>query len=259
MLWLFAVQDYFDPSWVTIERILDVSEEAVNEDEEDIIEKYGIILDPKHPNFEEGTGRQFYVKWVNKPYSENSYEFERDLILNDVEYLEHLASYELRKQKPTREDMKAREEIGKAEMKRLYKIFSEKVKITADERESLIKQYRTKLEEKVFKNGGQLRDYQAEGVAWLMSNHINSRSSILADEMGLGWANPLYLNVLSVPAIVYWCISIMFSSINQQNYTDGQLREYCRNSAGNTRSFPSHCTSVDTAPLVQGIYWLDRS
>jgi SNF2 family DNA or RNA helicase len=163
-----------------------VSEENVNEDEEDVIKKYGIILDPKHPKFEEGTGRQFYVKWVNKPYSENSYEFERDLILNDVEYLEDLSSYELRKQKPTREDMKVREEIGKAEMKRLYKIFSERVKISADEREGLIKQYRTNLEEKVFKNGGQLRDYQAEGVAWLMSNHINNRSSILADEMGLG-------------------------------------------------------------------------
>eukprot|EP00804_Cyclotella_cryptica_P025678 CCRYP_002891-RD/>CCRYP_002891-RD protein AED:0.05 eAED:0.05 QI:284/1/1/1/1/1/17/975/2223 len=178
--------DYFDPSWVTIERILDVSEENVKEDEEDVIKKFGIILDPKHPKFEEGTGRQFYVKWVNKPYSENTFEFERDLILNDVEYLDHLAAYELRKQKPTREDIKVQEEIGKTEMKRLYRIFGEKVKITAEERDGLIKQYRTNLEEKVFKNGGQLRDYQAEGVAWLMSNHINRRSSILADEMGLG-------------------------------------------------------------------------
>jgi SNF2 family DNA or RNA helicase len=32
--------------------------------------------------------------------------------------------------------------------------------------------------------GGKLRDYQAEGVSWLISNYINKRSSILADEMG---------------------------------------------------------------------------
>lgn len=35
-----------------------------------------------------------------------------------------------------------------------------------------------------YPNGGKLRDYQAEGVAWLMSNYVNKRSSILADEMG---------------------------------------------------------------------------
>lgn len=171
-----------------MERILDciVDEENVNEEEKDPIKRYDIILDPKHSDFEEGTGRQFLVKWVNKNYSETSYEFERDLILNDVEYLDQLSAYELRKVKPTREDMKARDDIGKAEMKRLCKVFSEKVKTTEEERENLIKAYQLDLEEKVFKNGGQLRDYQAEGVSWLMSNHINKRSSILADEMGLG-------------------------------------------------------------------------
>jgi SNF2 family DNA or RNA helicase len=150
-----------------------------------LIKKYGIILDTKDPNFEEGTGRQFYIKWVNKSYSESCFEFERDLILNDVDYLDHLASYELRMKKPTRDDMKNYEEVGKAEMKRLCKIFSEKVK-TNEDRDSLIKEYQLSLENKVFKNGGQLRDYQAEGVSWLMANHINKRSSILADEMGLG-------------------------------------------------------------------------
>lgn len=181
-------QDYFDPSWTTVERILEceTDEDNVNEDEEDPIKRYNIILDPKHPDFDSGTGRQFHVKWVNKNYSETDFEFERDLILNDVEYLEELAAFELRKQKPTREEMKARADIGNAEMKRLCKVFSEKVKATEEERETLIQKYQKDLEEKVFKNGGQLRDYQAEGVSWLMSNHINKRSSILADEMGLG-------------------------------------------------------------------------
>jgi SNF2 family DNA or RNA helicase len=181
-------QDYFDPSWITIERILncDTDEENVNEKEKDPIKRYNIILDPKHPDFEEGTGRQLHVKWVNKNYSETSWEFERDLILNEVEYLEQLEAFEMRKEKPTREEMKSREDVSKAEMKRLCKVFSEKVKTTEEEREKLIKKYQKDLEENQFKNGGQLRDYQAEGVSWLMSNHINKRSSILADEMGLG-------------------------------------------------------------------------
>ena len=50
---------------------------------------------------------------------------------------------------------------------------------------------------KVWKNGGQLRDYQAEGIAWLYKHSLqgqpeakndwrNSRGAMLADEMGLG-------------------------------------------------------------------------
>ena len=180
-------KDYFDPSWVTVERILECNDDTpTNEQESDPVKRYGIILDPQHPQFEEATGRQFLVKWVNKNYSETSYEFERDLILNEVEYTEHLAAYEMRKNKPTRTEMKACEDIGKAEMKRLLKVFSDKVKASEEERESLIKSYQLDLEEKEFKCGGKLRDYQAEGVTWLMSNHINQRSSILADEMGLG-------------------------------------------------------------------------
>ncbi|CAN0433664.1 unnamed protein product, partial [Discosporangium mesarthrocarpum] len=37
-----------------------------------------------------------------------------------------------------------------------------------------------------FKNGGQLRDYQMEGVSWMLYNWTQGRGSILADEMGLG-------------------------------------------------------------------------
>ena len=50
---------------------------------------------------------------------------------------------------------------------------------------------------KIWKNGGSLRDYQAEGIAWLYTASIpevpesrdgwdNSRGAMLADEMGLG-------------------------------------------------------------------------
>ena len=34
--------------------------------------------------------------------------------------------------------------------------------------------------------GGELRDYQLEGLNWLASLYVNGASGILADEMGLG-------------------------------------------------------------------------
>lgn len=37
-----------------------------------------------------------------------------------------------------------------------------------------------------FLNNNQLRDYQLEGVNWLLFNWYNRRNCILADEMGLG-------------------------------------------------------------------------
>ena len=181
------IQDYFDPSWTTIERILDIVDDEFDEvDSDDPIEKYNIILDVNHPDFEKGTGRQFQVKWVNKPYSEGDFEFERDLILNDVEYLDELAAYERRSNKPSKSDMKKLERNAEKEMRVLYKTFGEDYKTSAEKKEEGVQKYQKELEDHVFKNGGQLRDYQAEGVSWLIANHVNKRSSILADEMGLG-------------------------------------------------------------------------
>ena len=123
---------------------------------------------------------------MNKNYSETSYEFERDLILNEVEYKEHLAAYNKRKAKPTKDDMKRQASEADKQSRKLYKIFGDKISRAEEEKEALVKSYQKELEDRVFQNGGQLRDYQAEGVSWLMANHLNKRSSILADEMGLG-------------------------------------------------------------------------
>jgi SNF2 family DNA or RNA helicase len=49
--------------------------------------------------------------------------------------------------------------------------------------------YQKQLADVIYPNGGQLRDYQAEGVSWMMANYLNGRSSLLADEMGLGYVN----------------------------------------------------------------------
>ena len=73
-------------------------------------------------------------------------------------------------------------EHGEAELRRLYKeVFGE----NSDAKlESRVDDYQNALAEHTFPNGGRLRDYQAEGVSWLMANYVNKRSSILADEMG---------------------------------------------------------------------------
>jgi SNF2 family DNA or RNA helicase len=50
------------------------------------------------------------------------------------------------------------------------------------------KKWKQKLHKvsKEYKNGGKLRDYQVEGLNWLLKCWYSKRSSILADEMGLG-------------------------------------------------------------------------
>ena len=67
--------------------------------------------------------------------------------------------------------------------RRLYKIFGEKG--VKGSQEDKIAEYQKKIEAHVFANGGQVRDYQAEGISWMISNFINNRSSILADEVSL--------------------------------------------------------------------------
>jgi len=97
--------DYFDPAYVQIDRIVEahlpegMSESKKRRADVDPIEEYGIVLDRNDPNFEAGTGRQLLIKWKNTPYSSLSYEFERDLILNEIEYLGDLKALEDRNKK----------------------------------------------------------------------------------------------------------------------------------------------------------------
>jgi len=175
--------DYFDPAYVQIERILEVH---LPDNVPKKSKNYGIVMDKADPKFESGTGRQFLIKWSNTPYSDATYEFERDLILNEVDYQEYVDAFFERSKKPLLSKVKKNDTAGDLEERRLYKIFGDKIHIDEELREPKVKEYQMSLANTIFPNGGQLRDYQAEGVAWLMSNHVNHRSSILADEMGLG-------------------------------------------------------------------------
>lgn len=87
--------DYFDPSYVQVERILEVGlpENGTIED------NFGMIMDKSNPGYDAGTGRQFLVKWGSTPYSDCTYEFERDLIINEVDYEDQVAEFYKRSRK----------------------------------------------------------------------------------------------------------------------------------------------------------------
>ena len=186
--------DYFDPAFTQVERILEVQQpEGWSENDpprkDGNTYDYGMILDRVDPLFDERTGRQFLVKWGNLPYTECTYEFERDLVLNDIEYAQQLNEFLRRSKKPTKSECRAYFKMGDDEIKRLYPIFGDKTlakdkQLSKEEKEAAVDRYKTELQEQIFKNGGQLRDYQAEGVAWMVANYLNNRSCILCDEMG---------------------------------------------------------------------------
>jgi SNF2 family DNA or RNA helicase len=147
---------------------------------------FGIVLDKKSKDYEDGTGRQFMIKWECMNFLESSWEFERDLILAEVEYKDKLKDYYIKTKKPNKTQIKKTTKNAEEAMRRAYKLFGDKTDMKEEEREKEVQEYQKQLADVVFLNGGQLRDYQAEGVAWFLSNYVNNRSCILADEMGLG-------------------------------------------------------------------------
>ncbi|GAX26228.1 chromodomain-helicase-DNA-binding protein 7 [Fistulifera solaris] len=184
--------DYFDPAFTEIDRILGVSPPDKFEHELMTLEKedeydansFGMVFDKSDPSFENGTGRQFLIKWKNMPYTDATYEFERDLILCEVEYKDHVKAFLRRSHKPSRKEMELVLREGQLERRRLENdVFGIE---DEEERAAEIEKYQKELQSVVYKNGGQLRDYQAEGIAWMLVNYLDHRCSILADEMGLG-------------------------------------------------------------------------
>lgn len=110
------------------------------------------------------------VKWENLPYSDNSFEDVNDLFRCGIEYEAPLRQYYQREQSfqdPIPGPIKG----GRSSA------FSVEMMNSSDAPDTL--------------RGGTdksmtLRDYQWEGVRWLLFNWTQKRSSILADEMGLG-------------------------------------------------------------------------
>jgi hypothetical protein len=189
--------DYFDPGFVEIDRILEIvpptnfkGKLPKSWDEELMVDPqrdFGVVKDKSDVSkFEGGTGRQLLIKFTSLSYSECSYEFERDLLLLDVDFQEKVKEFYDRTSRPTMSHLNAAKKIADDAMRRGYKLLGDKSDIAPDDKRAQVAEYQKNLCDYVFRNGGQLRDYQAEGVTWFMSNYVNNRSCIMADEMGLG-------------------------------------------------------------------------
>jgi hypothetical protein len=117
---------YFDPRFIQVERILDVSFEddfpKTAKDEDSVgSTDFGIIIDKNDPRYEDGVGRQVLVKWGgNTPYSDCTYEYERDLVLQSIEYKEQIKSFWNRRSKPSKTAMAALLKTGDEERRRTF-------------------------------------------------------------------------------------------------------------------------------------------
>uniref|UniRef100_A0A674MVS8 Chromodomain helicase DNA binding protein 9 n=1 Tax=Takifugu rubripes TaxID=31033 RepID=A0A674MVS8_TAKRU len=95
----------------------------------------------------------YLVKWCSLPYEDSTWELKDDVDLNKIEEFEQLQAV-------------------KPDSRRMERPATNLWKKMEHSRE--------------YRNGNTLRDYQLEGVNWLLFNWYNRRNCILADEMGLG-------------------------------------------------------------------------
>ncbi|KAJ8387669.1 hypothetical protein AAFF_G00152190 [Aldrovandia affinis] len=122
----------FNPDYVEVDRILDVSE-STDENGEPV--------------------SHYLVKWCSLPYEDSTWELKADVDQGKIQEFQHLA---LREPDLERMERPPADDWQKSRSSREYK------------------------------NDNELREYQLEGVNWLLFNWYNTRNCILADEMGLG-------------------------------------------------------------------------
>ncbi|XP_051944693.1 chromodomain-helicase-DNA-binding protein 8 isoform X1 [Hippocampus zosterae] len=126
-------EELFNPDYVEVDRILDVSHSTDKDNGEPVI--------------------YYLVKWCSLPYEDATWELNEDVDEGKVEEFNKIQTRQPRLKKTTRPQAGS------------WK----------------------KLEEtREYKNGNTLREYQLEGVNWLLFNWYNRQNCILADEMGLG-------------------------------------------------------------------------
>ncbi|KAI1901420.1 hypothetical protein AGOR_G00034260 [Albula goreensis] len=122
----------FNPDYVEVDRILEVSE-STDENGEPVT--------------------HYLVKWCSLPYEDSTWELKADVDQGKIQEFERLAARE-------------------PELERVARPPADDWQESKCSRE--------------YKNGNSLREYQLEGVNWLLFNWYNTRNCILADEMGLG-------------------------------------------------------------------------
>ena len=108
------------------------------------------------------------------------------------------------------------------ELRKLYSVFKERSNRDEEDLNNAVREYQEELQKLEFKNGGQLRDYQAEGVAWMLSNYVNDRSSILAD----GTSEPVGLRA-EVTCTSHICSVILFRFWTEMGLGKFFSTEFC--------------------------------
>ncbi|XP_051990554.1 chromodomain-helicase-DNA-binding protein 8-like isoform X2 [Xyrauchen texanus] len=113
------------------------------------------ILDESHSvDKDNGEPVLYYlVKWCSLPYEDATWELKEDVDEAKVEEFRKIESRQPRLKRTPRPPASAWKKLD---------------------------------ESREYKNGNQLREYQLEGVNWLLFNWYNRQNCILADEMGLG-------------------------------------------------------------------------
>ncbi|XP_051785343.1 chromodomain-helicase-DNA-binding protein 7 isoform X2 [Erpetoichthys calabaricus] len=111
------------------------------------------ILDVSHSTENGEPVTHYLVKWCSLPYEDSTWELRQDIEPGKIEEFEKLLGRE-------------------PEMNRVERPPSSDWQKSESSRE--------------YKNGNALREYQLEGLNWLLFNWYNARNCILADEMGLG-------------------------------------------------------------------------
>ncbi|ROL55185.1 Chromodomain-helicase-DNA-binding protein 8 [Anabarilius grahami] len=113
------------------------------------------ILDESHSvDKDNGEPVVYYlVKWCSLPYEDATWELKEDVDEGKVEEFRKIESRQPRLKRTPRPAASAWKKLD---------------------------------ESREYKNGNQLREYQLEGVNWLLFNWYNRQNCILADEMGLG-------------------------------------------------------------------------
>uniref|UniRef100_A0A8C4I647 Chromodomain helicase DNA binding protein 8 n=1 Tax=Dicentrarchus labrax TaxID=13489 RepID=A0A8C4I647_DICLA len=126
-------EEPFNPDYVEVDRILDVSHSVDKDNGEPVI--------------------YYLVKWCSLPYEDATWELKEDVDEGKVEEFAKIQNRQPRLKRAARPSASSWKKLE---------------------------------ESREYKNGNTLREYQLEGVNWLLFNWYNRQNCILADEMGLG-------------------------------------------------------------------------
>ncbi|KAM4605422.1 chromodomain-helicase-DNA-binding protein 8 isoform 2-T4 [Polymixia lowei] len=126
-------EEPFNPDYVEVDRILDVSHSVDKDNGEPVI--------------------YYLVKWCSLPYEDATWELKEDVDEGKVEEFSKIQDRQPRLKRTPRPPASSWKKLE---------------------------------ESREYKSGNILREYQLEGVNWLLFNWYNRQNCILADEMGLG-------------------------------------------------------------------------